>query len=122
MAKSLIHLALPSNPQHMHKGYGSNLCVCVCVCVCVYFWASCYIHVYVPYLYMYIESQMFCADFNCGFRGLLATFTVHLCLLRLIVDQLSVDKRDSDCFFSRKLVCSTSDSSYNLTDSYHWSQ
>ena len=34
-----------------------------------------------------------------------------------LFDELSMDKRDSDSFFSRRLACRTSDWSYNLTDS-----
>ena len=33
-----------------------------------------------------------------------------------LLDQLSVDKRDSNGFFSSRLVCRTRDSSYNSTD------
>ena len=35
----------------------------------------------------------------------------------LLLDKFSMDKRDSDGFFSRRLVCRRSDSSYNSTDS-----
>ena len=35
----------------------------------------------------------------------------------LLLGQLSVDKQDSDGFFSSRLVCRTSNSSYNSTDS-----
>ena len=34
-----------------------------------------------------------------------------------LLDELSIDKRDSDGFISRLVVRSSSDSSYNLTDS-----
>ena len=34
-----------------------------------------------------------------------------------LLDKLSVNKRDSDGFFSRRLPCRSSDRSYNLTDS-----
>ena len=40
----------------------------------------------------------------------LATFADHH-------DELSIDERDSDGFISRLVVCSSSDSSWNLTDS-----
>ena len=35
----------------------------------------------------------------------------------LLLDELSIDERDSNCFVSRSLVCRSSDSSYNSTDS-----
>ena len=35
----------------------------------------------------------------------------------LLLDELSVDKRDSDGFFSRRLACRTSNRSYSSTDS-----
>ena len=73
-------------------------------------------------------------------KGVDATSSVHLiathtvtallitgcvcisCILLLpssLLDQLTMDKRDSDGFFSRRLVCTckSSDSSYNSTDS-----
>ena len=42
----------------------------------------------------------------------LATFANHCCLLCF-----SIDERDGDRFISRTLVCRSSDSSYNSTDS-----
>ena len=35
----------------------------------------------------------------------------------LLLIELSVDESDSNCLISRRLVCRSSDSSYNLTDS-----
>ena len=35
----------------------------------------------------------------------------------MLLDKLSMDKRDSDGFFLRRLACRTNDRSYNLTDS-----
>ena len=35
----------------------------------------------------------------------------------LFLDELTMDKRDSGCFFSKRLACRTNDRSYNLTDS-----
>ena len=35
----------------------------------------------------------------------------------LYIDKLSIDERDSDGFISRLVACSSSCSSYNLTDS-----
>ena len=43
--------------------------------------------------------------------------TVHTCIyLSLLLDELSIDETDSDCFISRFVVCSSSDSPYNPTD------
>ena len=46
----------------------------------------------------------------------LARFADHRCLLSLL-DELSMEKRDSNGFFSRRLACRTSDGTYNSTDS-----
>ncbi len=52
---------------------------------------------------------MFCSK-------VLAIFDDHLCLLRFLANS-PIDKRDSDGFFSNRIVCRASDRSYNLTDS-----
>ena len=57
-----------------------------------------------------------CVDFveNALFRS-----QGDICLPSLLLDRLSMGKRDSDGFFSRRLVCTcrSSDRSYNSTDS-----
>ena len=45
-----------------------------------------------------------------AYSEVLATFAGHYGLLYFF-DQLIMDKRDSDGFFSRRLVCRTSDNS-----------
>ena len=106
----------------MCKGYGSHF-VCECVCICYH--ASYYIHVHVPRLYvenkvplnfLWRVVDMYCIDF---FEY--ASFESYAYLLTtsafFAIDQLSMDKRDSHGFSSRRLVCRTSDSPSNLTDS-----
>ena len=47
----------------------------------------------------------------------LVTFADHHAWCSSLLDELLIDERDSDGFILRLVVCSTSDSSYNLTDS-----
>ena len=108
-------MGLGFNPQRMCEGYGSRS---VCVCVCV-FCTSCYI----PGLY--IESKvllgflwhfqdMHCVDFiKTLCSKVLLTFAD---LLRFLTSSRLM-KRDGEHFISRLVVYSSSDSSYNSTDS-----
>ena len=96
--------------------------VVVCVCVCVCYHASCYI----PRLYIEIKvplgstwrsQHMHCVVFV--ENDLFKSFG-DICwppLPSSFLDELSMDKIDNDGFFSRRLVCRSSDRSYNLTDS-----
>ena len=113
--------------RRMREGYGNrSVCVCVCVCLsvclCVCYHANCYI----PHFFVEIQvslgflccfQRMHCVDF---IENALLKSSGDICwspLPSLLLDQLSEDKRDSDGFFSCRLVCRTSDSSYNSTDS-----
>ena len=61
--------------------------------------------------------DMFCVDF---FENTLLRSSGDICCAPLpssLLDELSVNKTDSDDFFSRRLLCSSSDSSYKSTDS-----
>ena len=83
----------------------------VCLWVCVCYQASCYI----PHLC--IESQV-PLGFQCWLQHEYWLDFVsygNICwppLPSSFLDQLSMDKRDSDGFFSRRLVCRNSNSSY----------
>jgi hypothetical protein len=59
-------------------------------------------------LNVWISLKMLCSK---------GTFADHHCLLNLLLDKLSIDERESDRFISRLVVCRSSDSSSNLTDS-----
>ena len=95
------------------------LCVCLCVC---YHAINCYIsrffvEIQVPLGFPYCFQRVHYVDFaeNTSFKS-----SGDICwslLPPLLLGQLSVDKQDTDGFFSSRLVCRTSDSSYNLTDS-----
>ena len=59
-----------------------------------------------------------CVDFaENACSKVLVAFADHLELPSLLLGQLSVNKQDSDGFFSSGLVCRTSYGSYNSTDS-----
>ena len=60
--------------------------------------------------------QMYCVDFveNALFKS--SADIYWLPLPSSLLDELSMDKRDSDGFFSNRIVCRTSDSSHNSTD------
>ena len=61
---------------------------------------------------------MHCVDFaENACSKVLVAFADHLELPSLLLGQLSVNKQDSDGFFSSGLVCRTSYGSYNSTDS-----
>ena len=108
------------NPRRMCKGYGSHSPYSVCVCVC--YQASRYIpHLYaeslVPLGFLCCSQRMYCVDFveNALFKSY-----DEICWWPLpssLLDELSMDKRDNDGFFSRRLVYRTNNESYNLTDS-----
>ena len=59
---------------------------------------------------MWISLKMLCSKVP-------VTFADHLCHPRFLTSSQIMHKRDSDGFFTRRLVCKTSDSSYNLIDS-----
>ena len=96
--------------------------MCVSVCLCVYYHANCYI----PHFFVKIQVSlgfpwcfqlMHCVDFakNALFKS---SGNIYWSPLpSLLFGQLSVDKWDSDGFFLSGLMCRTSDSSYNSTDS-----
>ena len=89
------------------------------MCVCYY--ASCYI----PCLYV---ENMVLLGFSWHFQHMHCVDFVEVTLFKSsddifqppppssLLDKLLVDSRDSDGFFSRKLVCRSSDSSYNSID------
>ena len=96
--------------------------VILSVYLCVCYWASCYIP---PYLY--VESRVQLGFLCCSQRivwillenALFKSFG-EICwppLPSLLIDEFSMDKRDSDSFFSRRLACRTNDRSYSSTDS-----
>ena len=95
------------------------MCVCVCVCVFCYH-TSCYIpclyvEIKIPLSFLCHFLHMHCVDFveNALFKSY-----GNICwppLPSSLLDRLSIDKMDSNGFFSRWLVCRTSDMSYNLT-------
>ena len=71
----------------------------------------------VPLSFLWHVLDMYCVDF---FENALFRSSGDICcapLLCLLLIELSMNKRDSDGFFSRRLVCTTSDSSYKSTDS-----
>ena len=82
----------------MHKGYRVTLSVYVCVC----YRASCYM----PRLYDVSDVSF---GFPCRFQY------VYLYCVDFVENTL--DKRDSNGFFSRRLACRTGNSSSKLTDS-----
>ena len=101
----------------MREGYSSHpMCVPVC------YWASCYIprlyvESWVPLGFLCCSQHMHCVDFieNALFKS-----SGEICWSPLpssLLDELSMDKRDSNGFFSRRLACRTNDRSYNSTDS-----
>ena len=66
---------------------------------------------------MLLSTYVLCGFFlKTLYSKVLARFADHLCLTSLL-DELSMDKRDSDGFFSRRLAYRTNDRSYNSTDS-----
>ena len=86
------------------------VCVCVCLSVCLSVCVS-FTTLTATYLVFFAKIQVLLI----GFRAVFNVCTVWILLITLC--QLSVDKRDNDGFFSSRLVCRTSDNSYNLTDS-----
>ena len=92
------------------------------MCVCVYH-ASCYIlpDLYVekkvPFGFLWHFQDLYCVDFvkNALFKN--SGDTCSPPLPSSLLDELLMDKRDSDGFISRRIVCRTSDSSYNSTGS-----
>ena len=100
----------------MREGYCSRFCLCVC------YRAYCYIpRLYfksrVPLGFLCCSQCICCVDFveNALFKS-----SGQICWSPLpssLLDELLMDKRNSYGFFSRRLVCRTSDSSYNSTDS-----
>ena len=96
------------------------MCVSVCLCVCYH--ANCYIpHFFVKFQvslgFPWCFQLMHCVDFakNALFKS---SGNIYWSPLpSLLFGQLSVDKWDSDGFFLSGLMCRTSDSSYNSTDS-----
>ena len=101
----------------MRDGYGS---CSVCLCVC--YRASCYIpRLYiesrVPLGFLCCSQHMYCVDFV---EDALFKSSSEICWSTLpssLHNKLSMDKRDSDDFFSWRLACRTNDRSYNSTDS-----
>ena len=96
------------NPQRMHEGYDSRF-----MCVCYH--TSCYIRwkqgavrlsMAFSIYALYVENALFKSSGDICWPPLPSS----------LLDELSMYKRDSDGFFSRRLVCRYSDSSYNLTD------
>ena len=94
----------------------------VILSVCVCYRASCYI----PGLY--VESRVPLGFLNCSQRVYCVDFvettlfkssgeTCWSPLPSLLLEELSMDKRDSDGFFLRRLGCRTNDRSYNSNDS-----
>ena len=96
--------------------------VVLCVCVSVCYRASGYIpHFHVenktPLGFLWRFQDMHCVAFveNALFKS-----SGDICwppLPSSLLEELSIDIRDSGGFFSRRLVCRSSDRSYNLTDS-----
>ena len=106
----------------MREGYGS-LFVCECVCVSVCYHASCfisrlYVENAVPLSFLWRSQDMHCVDFV---EIALFKSSGDICwspsFLIASSDELSVNKRDIDGFFSRRVVSRSSDRSYNSTDS-----
>ena len=110
------------NPWRMCEGYGSHCVVCVCVCVTTL--AATYI-MYLIYksqvryykvpngvsnvCIVWISLKMLCSP-------VLASFAFSRCLhYEFSIYRMNVG--DSDGFFSRRLVCRSSDRSYNSTGS-----
>ena len=103
----------------MREGYGSRF-VTVWVCVSVTALAATnlvYTLKVVPLSFLWHVLDMFCMDFfeNALFRssGNIGCASLPSSLF----EELSMNKRDSDGFFSRRLVYRSSVSSYRLTDS-----
>ena len=97
------------------------VCVCLCVCVCVCYHTSCYIpHLRVenkvPLGFLWWFQDNHCVAFveNALFRS-----SGNICwppLPSSLLDKFLIDKRDSDGFFSWRLVSRSSDRSYNSND------
>ena len=103
------------NPQRMREGYGSRS-VCVCYRASGYI-LRLYVENKVPLGFLWHFQDMHCLAF---IENALLKSSDDICwppLSSSLLDELSMDKRDSDGFFSRRLVCKSSDRSYNLTDS-----
>ena len=68
-----------------------------------------------PLGFIWCFQDMNCVDFveNALFKSSGEIYRPSL--PSLLLDELSMDKRDNDDFFSRRLVCRSSDSSYNST-------
>ena len=99
-----------------HWGHDYRKVVSVSVC----YRTSCYIHV--PCLYVENKVPL---GFLWHFQGMHSVAFVENTLFKSsgktlpssLLDKLSMDKRDSNGFFSRRLVCRPSDRSYNSTNS-----
>ena len=99
-----------------------HACVRACVYLCVCYHANCCIHclfikIHVSLGFLSCFQRIHCVYFveNTLFKGYGDIWWSPL--PSSLLDQLSVDQRDSDGFFSSRLVCRTSNSSYNSTDS-----
>ena len=94
--------------------------VIVCVCVSVTALAATYL-VYT----LKLDAFRLCVTFSryalCGYRWkALFKSSGDICWSPWpfsLLDELSMDESDSDGLFSRRLVCRSTDSSYDLTDS-----
>ena len=95
-----------------------SLVVVLCVCLSVYYHASYYIpRIYVEHKVSLGYTSMM-IYVSCGFFAVfkvLARFADHICLLCLFFE-LSMYKRDSEGFFSSRVVYRISYSSYNSTE------
>ncbi len=93
------------------KGYSSRS-VCVYLCYPSNCSLDLYIENKVP---LGFSCHMICVDFVEN-----ALFKSHfgdICLLSSLLDELSIDERDSNHFIWRLIVCRSSDNSCNSTDS-----
>ena len=98
------------------------LCVCLSVCLSVCYHSNCrilglYVENKVLLGFSWQSQRMYCVDFveNALFKS-----SGDICWSpppSSPLDELSVNETDSDRFISRLVVCRSSDSSYNSTDS-----
>ena len=98
------------NPRRMHKGYGSRS-LCVCAYLVYTLKVRCHRVLYGVFkvFIVWLSLKMLCSK-------VLVSFADHH-LPPSLRDNLSMDKRDSNGFFSTRRVCTVSDSSYNMADS-----
>ena len=120
-------LTLGAHAQGLQQSFCVSVCLSVCLSVYMYVCMSVCYHEICYTLHLYVENKLSYGSLWC-FQGFCRVALAkngsfnssgiiwRSPLLSLLPDKLLIDRRDSDGFFSTKLVSRPSVSSYNTTD------